>query len=122
MIRTRSALPAALAVAAALALGGCRSGDLASPGSSSGAPAGPAGKAAHGSALAAADALTVKGRAPRTGYARDQFGSAWSDTDHNHCPTRDDVLKRDLRDVRYKSGDCQVAGELWSRTPTPGRR
>ncbi|MFE2377981.1 HNH endonuclease family protein [Streptomyces sp. NPDC059398] len=117
MIRTRSALPAAMAVVAALAVGGCKSDDL----GSSGAPAGPGGKAAHGSALAAADALTVKGRAPKTGYARKEFGSAWTDTDHNHCPTRDDVLKRDLRDVRYTSGDCQIASGKLVKDPYTGK-
>src|SRR5690625_2207520 len=32
-----------------------------------------------GSALATVDELTVKGRAPRTGYARDNFGAGWND-------------------------------------------
>lgn len=69
--------------------------------------------AAHGSALAAADALTVKGRAPKTGYSRERFGSAWADTDSNSCDTRDDILRRDLEDVKYGDGDCKVAsGEL----------
>jgi hypothetical protein len=27
--------------------------------------------------------LAVKGRAPKTGYSREQFGAAWSDVDHN---------------------------------------
>jgi hypothetical protein len=34
-------------------------------------------------ALAAVAGLTVKGRAPKTGYARDQFGQPWFDTDRN---------------------------------------
>lgn len=41
-----------------------------------------------GAAFAAAEALTVKGRAPRTGYDRDEFGSPWADTDSNSCDTR----------------------------------
>jgi hypothetical protein len=41
-----------------------------------------------GAALAAVDSLTVKGRAPKTGYERDNFGSAWADTDSNRCDTR----------------------------------
>lgn len=40
--------------------------------------------------------LSVKGRAPLTGYARDLFGSPWSDVDRNGCDTRNDILKRDL--------------------------
>jgi len=41
--------------------------------------------AATGTALAAEARLTVKGRAPKTGYTRDQFGQAWFDTDRNGC-------------------------------------
>ncbi|GAB3454747.1 DUF3761 domain-containing protein [Kineococcus endophyticus] len=52
--------------------------------------------AAPGTALAALDTLDVKGRAPKTGYSRDAFGAAWTDTDQNGCYTRNDVLNRDL--------------------------
>jgi hypothetical protein len=57
-----------------------------------------------GTALAALAGLPVKGRAPRTGYAREQFGPAWSDTDHNGCDTRNDVLRRDLAAYTLKAG------------------
>lgn len=50
-------------------------------------------------ALAALGELDVKGRAPTTGYDRDEFGPAWADTDHNGCDTRNDVLRRDLTEV-----------------------
>lgn len=52
--------------------------------------------AASGTALAALEGLPVKGRAPKTGYSRDQFGPAWADVDHNGCDTRNDILARDL--------------------------
>lgn len=54
--------------------------------------------------------LPVKGRAPKTGYARTQFGAAWSDVDHNGCDTRNDILKRDMTNVTFKSWthDCVV--------------
>ncbi|MFI7125383.1 HNH endonuclease family protein [Nonomuraea sp. NPDC050153] len=54
--------------------------------------------------------LTVKGRAPKTGFDRDKFGPAWSDVDHNGCDTRNDILKRDLDDEKFKAGthDCIV--------------
>ncbi|ACZ85221.1 HNH endonuclease family protein [Streptosporangium roseum] len=54
--------------------------------------------------------LQVKGRAPMTGYDRDKFGPAWSDVDHNGCDTRNDILKRDLKDETFKQGthDCIV--------------
>jgi hypothetical protein len=66
--------------------------------------------AADGTALKALEALSVKGRAPKTGYTREQFGPAWSDVDHNGCDTRNDVLKRDLTDETFKAGthDCIV--------------
>jgi outer membrane biosynthesis protein TonB len=66
--------------------------------------------AARTSALAALAAVEVKGRAPRTGYARDDFGSGWVDVDHNGCDTRNDVLARDLTADTFKPGthNCVV--------------
>ncbi|MFI6926806.1 HNH endonuclease family protein [Nonomuraea spiralis] len=54
--------------------------------------------------------LQVKGRAARTGFDRDEFGPAWSDVDHNGCDTRNDILKRDMKDETFKAGthDCIV--------------
>ena len=54
--------------------------------------------------------LPVKGRAPKTGYSRDQFGQAWADVDRNGCDTRNDMLRRDLSDLALKPGtrDCVV--------------
>ncbi|WP_307033718.1 DUF1524 domain-containing protein [Arthrobacter sp. B3I4] len=54
--------------------------------------------------------LAVKGRAPKTGYSRDQFGQAWADVDRNGCDTRNDTLRRDLTAVALKAGtrDCVV--------------
>ncbi|WP_240630333.1 GmrSD restriction endonuclease domain-containing protein [Specibacter cremeus] len=48
--------------------------------------------------------LPVKGRAPKTGYSRDQFGQAWADVDHNGCDTRNDILARDLTGTTTKPG------------------
>ena len=48
--------------------------------------------------------LPVKGRAPKTGYDRDQFGQAWTDVDRNGCDTRNDILRRDLTRHRLKPG------------------
>jgi hypothetical protein len=63
-----------------------------------------------GTALAAVGTLTVKGRAPMTGYSRDQFGQAWYDYDHNGCDTRNDILRRDLKSAQIKAGSrgCKV--------------
>ena len=64
-----------------------------------------------GLATAVLETLPVKGRAPKTGYTRDQFGPAWADVNRNGCDTRDDILKRDLTDIVYKTGtrNCVVA-------------
>jgi hypothetical protein len=65
-------------------------------------------------ALTALNNLEVKGRAPKTGYARSQFPH-WSDPDRNGCDARNDTLKRDLTNVTYKVGtrECKViAGQL----------
>ena len=61
-------------------------------------------------AAAVLETLAVKGRAPKTGYDRSQFGPAWSDVDHNGCDTRNDILNRDLTSIVYKSGthNCVV--------------
>jgi hypothetical protein len=47
--------------------------------------------------------LEVKGRAPKTGYSRAEFGAPWTDVDHNGCDTRNDILRRDLQSVTLKS-------------------
>lgn len=60
-----------------------------------------------GTALALLDTLEVKGRAPKIGYSRDQFGQRWKDVDRNGCDTRNDTLARDLTDV-VRSGPCTV--------------
>lgn len=52
--------------------------------------------------------LVVKGRAPKTGYSRAQFGAAWADVDHNGCDTRNDILRRDLTSIVFRSGTCVV--------------
>jgi hypothetical protein len=61
-------------------------------------------------AEAVLETLAVKGRAPKTGYERSQFGPAWSDVDRNGCDTRNDILSRDLTSKVFKSGtrDCVV--------------
>ena len=61
-------------------------------------------------ARAILEQMPVKGRAPKTGYARNQFGPQWSDIDRNGCDTRNDILKRDLIAIvfREKTRDCVV--------------
>ncbi len=51
--------------------------------------------------------LEVKGRAPKTGYKRDQYGSGWAKV--GQCDVRNFILKRDLTEVVVKSDqDCTV--------------
>lgn len=56
------------------------------------------------------NSLAVKGRAPKTGYTRAQFGATWADVNKNGCDTRNDILKRDLTNIvfRAKTHDCVV--------------
>ena len=71
-----------------------------------------------GLAIATLETLPVKGRAPKTGYTRDQFGQAWADVDRNGCDTRNDILKRDLTSISYKAKtrNCVVlSGTLLDR-------
>jgi len=60
-------------------------------------------------ARAALQDLQVSAPAPATGYARERFGTAWADVDHNGCDTRNDVLRRDLHEpVSDPSDGCHV--------------
>jgi len=63
-----------------------------------------------GAVASALGSLEVKGRAPKTGYSRAQFGQAWADVDRNGCDTRNDILARDLQNVTFKAGthNCVV--------------
>ncbi|HEY0360475.1 MAG TPA: HNH endonuclease family protein, partial [Mycobacteriales bacterium] len=104
---------------AAAVLAGCGTAVTPAP-DPAGSPAGTPGPPA--ATLAVVDALPVKGRAPRTGYSRGEFGSAWADVDHNGCDTRNDVLARDLTGTARKPGTrgCVVlSGTL--RDPYSGR-
>jgi hypothetical protein len=56
--------------------------------------------------------LPVKGRAPRTGYSRAEFGPAWFDTDGNGCDTRDDMLREHLLNAVFKSSCIVLSGTL----------
>ena len=67
-------------------------------------------QATAGNALVQLESIPVKGRAPKTGYTRDEFGPAWADTDRNGCDTRNDILARDLTDETFKqdTNNCVV--------------
>ncbi|GHD34291.1 HNH endonuclease family protein [Streptomyces galbus] len=109
---------AAIAAVLLCTLTGCKD-DLAGSGTTGGPGGTPA--ATGGAALAAAEALPVKGRAPKTGYTREKFGTAWADTDSNDCDTRDDILKRDLEEVRFTGGKCKVSYGVLESDPYSGK-
>ena len=74
--------------------------------SSSSAPSNSPVAAGSEVARTALDMLAVKGRAPKTGYARTQFGDGWLLV--GSCDTRNIILNRDLSNVTV--GDsCKVA-------------
>ncbi|CAM5501693.1 HNH endonuclease family protein [Streptomyces tanashiensis] len=84
MLTYRRTLAASTLAVAVLTATACTPGTDA-PGGGGGTGGKPA---ARGTALAAVDTLTVKGRAPKTGYEREKFGRAWVDVDGNGCGTR----------------------------------
>ncbi|MEU4045771.1 HNH endonuclease family protein [Streptomyces antibioticus] len=125
MRRRQGGTAAVVALMCAVAMGsvaGCDELSESGVGSGAGTGSGGAGPTAGGgAALAAAESLTVKGRAPKTGYDRARFGSAWADTDSNGCGTRDDILKRDLKEVRFTGGDCKVSYGVLVSDPYSGK-
>jgi hypothetical protein len=81
-------------------------------------PIADAAESKPGFAVALLETVPVKGRAAKTGYSRDMFGQSWADVDRNGCDTRNDILKRDLTSIVYKSRtrDCVVlSGTLSDR-------
>jgi len=58
-----------------------------------------------GLAADALETLLVKGRAPKTGYARTQFGDGW--TELRGCDTRNIILRRDLENP-VVDASCKV--------------
>lgn len=56
------------------------------------------------------DELSVKGRSPKTGYSREQFGDGWENK--GSCDMRNLILIRDLEGERIDS-ECEVlSGQL----------
>ena len=107
MSTTRRLRLPALVLAVAVLAAGCAAG----PVGTTSVPA--VVHARGGSALAAVSRLEVKGRAPKTGYSREQFGDGWASVDG--CDTRDRILARDLRAKRFRSatrGCVVLSGRL----------
>ena len=67
-------------------------------------------RTSEGEAVQALGGLEVKGRAPKTGYSRDEFGGGWSTV--LGCTTRNIVLHRDLENVVIDDACKVVSGTL----------
>ncbi|MFE2265623.1 HNH endonuclease family protein [Streptomyces griseosporeus] len=72
------------------------------------------------------DELPTKGRGPKTGYDRDKFGYAWMDTAdgvplaRNGCDTRNDLLRRDGQNLRFRTGSNCVVIAMTLHDPYTG--
>jgi len=67
-----------------------------------------AAQAATITASAALNQLPVKGRAPKTGYARELFSDGWGSI--GQCDMRNYILKRDLKNLTWRdSPECTVS-------------
>lgn len=85
------------------------------PSSSVGTGHVPAGTLDAAAASAQLDRLRVASKGSLAGYERScdggsgcVFGPAWADVDGNGCDQRDDVLHRDLTDIRVRAGSTCV--------------
>ncbi|MEU5533183.1 HNH endonuclease family protein [Streptomyces sp. NPDC020362] len=72
--------------------------------------------------------VATKGRGPKTGYARNKFGYAWMDSApggipyaHNGCDSRNDLLKRDGEDVRFRAGSDCIVTSMTLHDPYTGK-
>lgn len=63
-----------------------------------------------GSARQALETLAIKGRAPKTGYDRSQFGNGWGTLEG--CEMREVILHRDLTDTQTNERCQVIAGTL----------
>ncbi|WP_277209190.1 HNH endonuclease family protein [Isoptericola croceus] len=63
--------------------------------------------------------LTVKGKAPQTGYDRDAFAH-WTDPDGNGCDARNDTLARDLTGETVDDDGCTVLSGTLTYEPYTG--
>ena len=70
----------------------------------------PAGASEDQRALTVLGKLEVKGRAPKTGYTRSQFGNGW--TSIGGCDTRNTILARDLDNFQTNQLCQVVSGDL----------
>jgi hypothetical protein len=63
--------------------------------------------------------LAVKGRAPKTGYARQLFGDSWGDI--GQCDARNYILKRDLTNKVWRKGETCILETGKLKDPYTGK-
>lgn len=100
-------MPLAVLLAGILQLTACRFTVTTQDGPEGGRQA-PGPPAAAGRTVSDLQALRSEEESHADSYDRDAFGRRWADLDGNGCGQRDDVLARDLSDVRRRDGSCTV--------------
>lgn len=71
---------------------------------------------AENSALAVLEKLDIKGRAPKTGYARTEFYSSWPNIDG--CSLRQIIIKREVGDSAVLDDNCNVVSGTFTESYT----
>lgn len=70
-------------------------------------------------AVSVLNKLAVKGRAPKTGYARQLFGDSWGNI--GECDTRNYILKRDLTNKVWRKGETCILETGKLKDPYTGK-
>lgn len=70
-------------------------------------------------AIQALEKLQIKGRAPKTGYTREQFSSDWGKI--NNCSLRELILLRDLQNTKLDEDGCRVLSGTLQPDPYTGK-
>lgn len=70
-------------------------------------------------ASSALERLPVKGRAPKTGYSREQFSNGWGQL--SGCSIRELVLQRDLENKVMNEDGCRVMSGTLASDPYTGK-
>ena len=68
------------------------------------------------SALSVLEKLEIKGRAPKTGYARTEFYNNWPNI--NGCSLRQIIIKRELGDTAVTDENCNVISGTFTEAYT----
>jgi hypothetical protein len=63
--------------------------------------------------------LQIKGRAPKTGYSREQFSNDWGKI--NGCSLRELILLRDLQNTKLDEDGCRVLAGTLQLDPYTGK-